>query len=425
MADGTDIVGRSREHNSPNHPGPASESSADARPRLECRNLWKVFGDGARVFTDYIDPALSREEVLALTGCVLAVRDVSFHVSEGETFVIMGLSGSGKSTLVRCLARLIEPTRGQVHIDGEDMLAMNKQQLRDIRRHRMGMVFQHFGNFPHKRVLENVVYGLQVQGIDKSTQLKRAAEVIELVGLSGWEERYPHELSGGMQQRVGLARALAVDPEILLFDEPFSALDPLIRREMQDQLIGLQQLVQKTMVFITHDFLEALKVGDRVAIMKDGEFVQTGTPEELVSNPINDYVRDFTRDVPRSKVLTARSVMTPPRVYVNADEALVDLTNRLAAQDCVSAVVVDEQNRFIGIAFLADVPTDETAHSTVASVMRDSCPVAEPDTRLERLIPLAMSGDAPIAVLDSGRCIGTISREAAIAALVNDEGLAT
>ena len=418
-------MGRSREHNSPNHSGPASESRADASPRLACQNLWKVFGDGAPVFPDYIDPTLSREEVLALTGCVLAVRDVSFQVREGETFVIMGLSGSGKSTLVRCLARLIEPTRGQVHIDGEDMLAMNKQQLRDIRRHRMGMVFQHFGNFPHKRVLENVVYGLQVQGIDKSTQLKRAAEVIELVGLSGWEERYPHELSGGMQQRVGLARALAVNPEILLFDEPFSALDPLIRREMQDQLIGLQQLVQKTMVFITHDFLEALRVGDRVAIMKDGEFVQTGTPEELVSNPINDYVRDFTRDVPRSKVLTARSVMTPPRVYVNADETLADLRNRLAAQDCESAVVVDEQNRFIGIAYLADVPTNGTAHSTIASVMRDSCPVAEPDTRLERLIPLAMSGDAPIAVLDSGRCIGTISREAAIAALLSDEGVAT
>ena len=284
-----------------------------------CRNLWKVFGDGARDLADSIDPALSREEVLAQTGCVLAVRDVSFDVREGETFVIMGLSGSGKSTLVRCLGRLIEPTRGEVLIDGEDLLAMNKQQLRDIRRHKMGMVFQHFGNFPHKRVLDNVVYGLQIQGIDKATQLNRAAEVIEMVGLTGWEERYPHELSGGMQQRVGLARALAVDPEILLFDEPFSALDPLIRRDMQDQLIGLQQLVQKTMVFITHDFLEALKVGDRVAIMKDGEFVQTGTPEELVSNPIDDYVRDFTRDVPRSKVLTARSVMTPSRVYATAD----------------------------------------------------------------------------------------------------------
>ena len=418
-------MGRSIEYDISNHSGPASEPGVDAGSRLACRNLWKVFGDGAPDFTDSIDPELSREEVLAQTGCVLAVRDVSFHVGEGETFVIMGLSGSGKSTLVRCLARLIEPTRGQVHIDGEDMLAMNKQQLRDIRRHKMGMVFQHFGNFPHKRVLENVVYGLQVQGIDKTTQRERAAEVIELVGLSGWEERYPHELSGGMQQRVGLARALAVDPQILLFDEPFSALDPLIRREMQDQLIGLQKLVQKTMVFITHDFLEALKVGDRVAIMKDGEFVQTGSPEELVSNPINDYVRDFTRDVPRSKVLTARSVMTPPRVYVKADEALANLRNALAAQDCESAVVVDEQDRFIGITYLADVPTSGAAHTNVASVMRDSCPVTEPDTRLERLIPLAMSGDAPIAVLDSGRCIGTISREAAIAALVSDEGVAT
>ena len=390
-----------------------------------CRNLWKVFGDGALDLADSIDPALSREEVLAQTGCVLAVRDISFYVREGETFVIMGLSGSGKSTLVRCLGRLIEPTRGQVLIDGEDLLAMNKKQLRELRRHKMGMVFQHFGNFPHKRVLDNVVYGLQIQGIDKTTQQRRAAEVIEMVGLSGWEKRYPHELSGGMQQRVGLARALAVNPQILLFDEPFSALDPLIRRDMQDQLVGLQQLVQKTMVFITHDFLEALKVGDRVAIMKDGEFVQIGRPEELVSNPINDYVRDFTRDVPRSKVITARSVMTPPRVYAATDEGLGDLVNKFAAQECESAVVVDEQDRFIGTVHLADLPTSWVAHSSVASVMRDSCAIVEPDTRLERLIPLAIDGDAPIAVLDRGRCIGTISREAAMAALVGDEGVAS
>ena len=390
-----------------------------------CRNLWKVFGDGARDLADSIDPDLSREEVLAQTGCVLAVRDVSFYVREGETFVIMGLSGSGKSTLVRCLGRLIEPTRGQVLIDGEDLLAMNKKQLRELRRHKMGMVFQHFGNFPHKRVLDNVVYGLQIQGINKTTQQERAAEVIEMVGLSGWEKRYPHELSGGMQQRVGLARALAVNPQILLFDEPFSALDPLIRRDMQDQLVGLQQLVQKTMVFITHDFLEALKVGNRVAIMKDGEFVQIGMPEELVSNPINDYVRDFTRDVPRSKVITARSVMTPPRVYATADEGLADLVNKLAAQECESAVVVDGQDRFIGTVHLVDLPTSWVAHSSVASVMRDSCAVVEPDTRLERLIPLAIYDDAPIAVLDRGRCIGTISREAAMAALVGDEGVAS
>ena len=403
---------------------PAGKSKVDAGTRLLCRNIWKVFGDGAQDLADSIDPALSREEVLAQTGCVLAVRDVSFHVREGETFVIMGLSGSGKSTLVRCLSRLIEPTRGEVHIDGEDLLAMNRQQLRDIRRHKMGMVFQHFGNFPHKRVMENVVYGLQVQGIDKATQRRRATEVIELVGLSGWEERYPHELSGGMQQRVGLARALAVDPQILLFDEPFSALDPLIRREMQDQLIGLQRLVQKTMVFITHDFLEALKVGDRVAIMRDGEFVQVGTPEELVSNPIDDYVRDFTRDVPRSKVLTARSVMTPVQVYATADQGLADLMSRLTAEECESAVVVDDEDQFIGTVRLADVPSVGGENSSVASVMRDSCPVVEPDTRLERLIPIAIENDSPIAVLDSDRCIGTISREAAVSALVSDEGVA-
>ena len=354
---------------------------------------------------------------------MLAVRDVSFNVREGETFVIMGLSGSGKSTLVRCISRLIEPTRGEILVDGEDLLSMNKKQLRDIRRHKMGMVFQHFGNFPHKRVLENVVYGLQIQGIDKATQHRRAAEVIDMVGLSGWEDRYPHELSGGMQQRVGLARALAVDPQILLFDEPFSALDPLIRREMQDQLIGLQQLVQKTMVFITHDFLEALKVGDRVAIMKDGEFVQTGTPEELVSNPIDDYVRDFTRDVPRSKVLTARSVMTPSQVYATANEALTDLLNRMAAQKCEIAVVVDGLDHFIGTLHLSDVPHNPASQSSVASVMRDSCATVEPDTRLERLIPLAVDGE--IAVLDDGRCIGTISRRAAMSALVGDDGVAT
>ena len=404
--------------------GIAGLSNVDAEARLVCRNLWKVFGDGAVDLPDSIDPDLSREEVLTQTGCVLAVRDVSFEVLEGETFVIMGLSGSGKSTLVRCLSRLIEPTRGQVHIDGEDMLAMNKQQLRDIRRHKMGMVFQHFGNFPHKRVMENVVYGLQIQGIDKAAQHRRATEVIELVGLSGWEDRYPHELSGGMQQRVGLARALAVDPQILLFDEPFSALDPLIRREMQDQLIGLQQMVQKTMVFITHDFLEALKVGDRVAIMRDGQFVQVGTPEELVSNPIDDYVRDFTRDVPRSKVLTARSVMTAPRVFATADEGLADLMTRLDNEGCESAVVVDGHDQFIGTVHLSDVPGSGAANSSVASVMLDSCPVVEPGTRLERLIPLAIGDDAPIAVLDDGRCIGTISRESAMAALISDEGIA-
>ena len=384
-----------------------------------------MFGDGAAELADSVDPSLSREQVLAETGCVLAVRDVSFSVREGETFVIMGLSGSGKSTLVRCLSRLIEPTRGEVLIDGDDMLAMNKNQLREIRRHKMGMVFQHFGNFPHKRVLDNVVYGLQIQGMERSQRLQRAAEVIDLVGLGGWEDRYPHELSGGMQQRVGLARALAVDPEILLFDEPFSALDPLIRRDMQDQLIRLQQLVQKTMVFITHDFLEALKVGDRVAIMKDGEFVQVGTPEELVSAPADDYVRDFTRDVPRSKVLTARSVMSPALVYTTSEAGLGVLLKRMTGQECDCAVVVDHQDSFLGTVQLSDIPSRGEEHSSVASVMQAPCPTTEPNTSLEQLIPLVIENDAPIAVLEEDRCVGTITREAALAALVSDDGAAT
>ncbi len=401
----------------------AEQPGLEAETRLVCENLWKVYGDQAEELAASLEPDQSREDVLAETGSVLAVRDISFDVRDGETFVIMGLSGSGKSTLVRCLSRLIEPTSGHVHIDGEDLLAMSKQQLRDVRRHKLGMVFQHFGNFPHKRVVDNVVYGLQVQGVDKDTRLKRAEDVIELVGLSGWEDRYPHELSGGMQQRIGLARALAVDPEILLFDEPFSALDPLIRREMQDQLIGLQQLVRKTMVFITHDFLEAIKVGDRVAIMKDGEFVQVGTPEELVSNPIDDYVKDFTRDVPRSKVLTARSVMTEPAVYVTADQSLAELDRALTMNDCESAVVVDHEGLFVGTVHLDDVTKNGiTTHSSVASTMNASCPIADADTLLERLIPLVIEDASTIAVLDDGRCIGTITRTAAMEALVSDEG---
>ena len=395
-------------------------------PQIVCRNVWKVFGSDPERVLSSLDPQFSREELLTQTGAVVAVRDVSFDVHIGETFVIMGLSGSGKSTLVRCLSRLVEPNRGEIQIDGEDILGMNKHRLRDIRRHKLGMVFQHFGNFPHKRVMQNVGYGLQVQGVDKATRTKRAADVIELVGLSGWEDRYPHELSGGMQQRVGLARALAVDPEILLFDEPFSALDPLIRREMQDQLINLQALVKKTMVFITHDFLEALRVGDRVAIMKDGEFVQTGTPEEVVLAPADDYVRDFTRDVPRSKVLTARSVMAFPELTVSVDQRLREVLTSMESRESTCAVVVDGQDRFRGVVFLNDISNGISGkYSDVAAVMRDSCPTTAPDTLLEDLIPLCMSGENPIAVLDSARCLGIITREAAVSALVNDRGVAS
>jgi glycine betaine/proline transport system ATP-binding protein len=278
---------------------------------VDCQQVTKIFGPNPERAMQQMNEGHTRAQIREKTGHVVAVRDVNFSVAAGEFFVVMGLSGSGKSTLIRCITRLIEPTAGIITINDEDVTRMNLKKLRELRRHKVSMVFQRFGLFPHRRVIDNVAYGFEVQNIDRTTRYKQAREVINMVGLEGWETHFPHELSGGMQQRVGLARALAVDPEILLCDEPFSALDPLIRREMQDELIRLQKMVHKTILFITHDFLEAIKIGDRIAIMKNGEIVQIGTPEQIVAHPVDDYVREFTKDVPRNKVLTARTVMEP------------------------------------------------------------------------------------------------------------------
>ncbi|MEM9060056.1 MAG: glycine betaine/L-proline ABC transporter ATP-binding protein [Pseudomonadota bacterium] len=280
---------------------------ADAK--IICRDIWKVFGPNPERLMASLDASADRAAVQEATGHVIAVKDVSFEIQQGETFVVMGLSGSGKSTLVRCISRLIEPTTGEILIDGQDIRGCSKRDLMEIRRTKMSMVFQHFGLLPHRKVIDNIAFGLEVRGTARNDRIDRAQEVLELVGLKGWEDNYPRELSGGMQQRVGLARAMAVDPEILIFDEPFSALDPLIRREMQDELLRLQSEMKKTMVFITHDFLEAIKMGDHIAIMKDGAVSQIGTPEEIVANPVDKYVRDFTEDVPRYKVLSAGKVM--------------------------------------------------------------------------------------------------------------------
>ncbi|WP_438874467.1 quaternary amine ABC transporter ATP-binding protein [Symbioplanes lichenis] len=274
-------------------------------------HLWKVFGPRPERIPGSELAALPRAELHARTGCVAAVRDVSFEVAAGEVFVVMGLSGSGKSTLVRCLTRLIEPTAGDIAIGGDPVRALSPRRLRELRRHRVAMVFQHFGLLPHRRVLDNVAYGLEIQGTGRADRHRRAAEVLDLVGLAGHEQRYPDELSGGMQQRVGLARALAGDPEVLLFDEPFSALDPLIRRDMQAEVRRLHAEVGKTMLFITHDLAEALTLGDRIAVLRDGALVQVGTPEQLVGSPADDYVRDFVRDVPRADVLTLRWIARP------------------------------------------------------------------------------------------------------------------
>ncbi|WP_185071495.1 quaternary amine ABC transporter ATP-binding protein [Nonomuraea jabiensis] len=279
---------------------------------ITVEGLWKIFGSRAQKVLDSEDRHLDQAALREKTGCTAAVRDVSFEVRPGEVFVVMGLSGSGKSTLVRCLTRLIEPSAGEIRIGGEDIGRASPARLREIRRHRVSMVFQHFGLLPHRKVIDNVAYGLEIQGTAKAARHARAAEILSLVGLDGYADAYPDQLSGGMQQRVGLARALAVDPQVMLFDEPFSALDPLIRRDMQAEVIRLHREVGKTMVFITHDLSEALKLGERIAIMRAGSIVQLGTAEELVGAPADDYVADFVRDVPRSHVLTLRWICREP-----------------------------------------------------------------------------------------------------------------
>ncbi len=289
----------------------AARDTSNEASRVRVEGVWKVFGKRPEEARRMAEAGAGREEIRTAVGSVVAVRDVTFQVSPGETFVVMGLSGSGKSTLVRCVSHLIEPTEGTVEVCGTDLTQADSATLRDLRRRKMAMVFQHFGLFPHRTVVDNVAYGLEVQGMDRGERQERARELLDTVGLEGWGDHHPQQLSGGMQQRVGLARALAVDPEVLFFDEPFSALDPLIRRDMQDELIELQMRLRRTLVFITHDFVEALKLADRIAIMNDGAFVQVGTPVEILTNPADDYVRAFTQDAPVVKVLQACSVMRP------------------------------------------------------------------------------------------------------------------
>ncbi len=336
---------------------------------LSVRHLWKVFGRGSDRIVGTSEAERSRAEIKERTGCVVGVRDVSFDVAPGEVFVVMGLSGSGKSTLVRCLTRLIEPTAGEVVIDGRDVMKASEAELRDLRRTHASMVFQHFGLLPHRQVIDNVAYGLEVRGVKKKERRDRAEEIVALVGLDGYEHSYPDQLSGGMQQRVGLARALANDPSLLLFDEPFSALDPLIRRDMQNEVLRLHRDLGKTMVFITHDLQEALKLGDRILIMRDGEIVQIGTPDEVVGAPADDYVKDFTSEVPRSHVLTLKWVMREPRPDDSAEGPVMtsDTVVRQAARAALASdhpVRVVDDGELVGIvdddAILRVVVAEET-----------------------------------------------------------------
>ncbi len=281
-------------------------------PMISVKDLWKVYGPRAERIVGSAEADLPRGELQSKHGNVVAMREVSLDIAPGEVFVVMGLSGSGKSTLIRCITRLIEPTAGQVVIEGEDVTAADEAALLAVRRHKVSMVFQHFGLLPHRTLLDNVAFGLELRGVAKALRRETAARTLELVGLPNMGEYKPHQLSGGQQQRVGLARALATDPDIMLFDEPFSALDPLIRREMQDEIVRLRRELGKTMMFITHDLSEALRLGDRIAIMRDGRFVQVGTPAEVVLEPADEYVANFVRDVPRSHVVPVDAVMSPP-----------------------------------------------------------------------------------------------------------------
>ncbi|WP_017595240.1 quaternary amine ABC transporter ATP-binding protein [Nocardiopsis potens] len=342
--------------------------NSEPEPKFSVRSLWKIFGKNADGIIGGEYERQDRDTVREATGCTVAVRDVSFDVLPGEIFVVMGLSGSGKSTLIRCLTRLIEPTAGSVVLDGTDIRECSPQELRELRRHKAAMVFQHFGLLPNRKIIDNVAYGLEVRGQGRAERHARAREMIEMVGLAGYEDSKPGQLSGGMQQRVGLARALAVDPEVLLFDEPFSALDPLIRRDMQQEVLRLQRELRKTAVFITHDLSEALKLGDRIAIMRDGELVQVGTAEELVGRPADDYVRDFVADVARTDVLTVRWLMRDPR---------------------------------------EGEPLDG--------------PTAEPRTVVREIVPLLAEGTAPVRVMDGDRLLGVVGRTEVLRIIAEDQ----
>ncbi len=404
--------------------GSQPEESGDAGSGLIIKvdSIWKVFGKNPERALAPENISKSKAEIQSELGAVIGLHDVSFEVQRGETFVIMGLSGSGKSTMVRCLIRLIEPTAGSIVIDGNDITAMTDKQLMEFRRSKTAMVFQHYGLMPHRSVLENAAWGLEVQGVPEAERLARTRETLDMVGLSGWEAAYPRQLSGGMQQRVGLARALVVDTDILLMDEPFSGLDPLIRRQMQDELLRLQEELQKTIVFITHDLNEALKLGDRIAIMQDGRVVQIGSPEDIVLRPEDQYVGDFTQDVRLESVLTASKVMVAPKATVMGHQGPRAALHTIGESDGDAAWIVDRRERYLGLLTITNAQK-----ALQAGVRRldlgmgyvdQEYAAVSPDTSFDVIIPRTMASDYPIPVTDGDNLlVGEVHRSALAEAL--------
>lgn len=387
---------------------------------LEVKNLTKIFGKKQKAALEMVKQGKSKTEILEKTGATVGVYDASFEIKEGEIFVIMGLSGSGKSTLVRMLNRLIDPSSGNIYLDGKDIAKMNVEDLRNIRRHDINMVFQNFGLFPHRTILENTEFGLEMRGVSKEERTMLAEKALDNAGLLPFKDQYPSQLSGGMQQRVGLARALANSPKILLMDEAFSALDPLIRREMQDELLDLQDTNKQTIIFISHDLNEALRIGDRIALMKDGEIMQIGTGEEILTNPANDFVREFVEDVDRSKVLTAQNIMIKPLTTVlEIDGPQVALT-RMHREEVSMLMATNRRRQLLG-SLTADAAIEARKKGLPLSEVIDKDVVTvSKDTVITDIMPLIYDSSAPIAVTDDNdRLLGVIIRGRLIEALAN------
>ncbi|WP_270764950.1 quaternary amine ABC transporter ATP-binding protein [Weissella confusa] len=388
--------------------------------KVEIEHLTKIFGKRVKPALQMVQQQASKTEILKKTGATVGVYDANLSIEEGEIFVIMGLSGSGKSTLIRLLNRLIEPTSGSIKIDGEDISTMSKEQLLEVRRKKMSMVFQSFGLFPHRTILENTEYGLEVQGVPKEERRERAEKALDNANLLAFKDQYPNQLSGGMQQRVGLARALANNPEILLMDEAFSALDPLIRRDMQDELLDLQANASQTIIFISHDLNEALRIGDRIAIMKDGQIQQVGTGEEILTAPANDYVRAFIEDVDRSKVLTAERIMIPPiTTNIDVDGPAVAL-KKMRTEGVSGLVAVDRRRQFQGFISSEDALRARRENIGLRDVMTEMPTVAR-DMLVADIMPLIYDAPTPLAVVDNGRLLGVIIRGRVLEALSETE----
>lgn len=390
--------------------------------KIKVENLVKIFGKNPQRGLKLLDEGASKNEILEKTGLGVGVSNASFEVGEGEIVVVMGLSGSGKSTLVRCLNRLINPTRGKVLVDGVDVAKLSEEELRQFRQNKFGMVFQNFALFPHRTVLSNTEYGLEIKGVAKEVRQKKAYEVLEQVGLKGWEDSYPRQLSGGMQQRVGLARALALDPDILLMDEAFSALDPLIRRDMQDELIELQSRLAKTIIFISHDLDEALKLGDRIVLMKDGGIVQIGPPDEILSNPATRYVEKFVEDVDLAKVLTADSVKRRTNDYGTlGHDGPKSLLRKMDKAGIAYIFIVKKNSEFVGMVTVDDAADAvKRGDTSIEPLIQKDIQTVSPETPATELVDIMKDIPHPLAVVsEQGRLTGVIIRGTLLAALAH------